>query len=453
MTTSEQTLSPGSARAAAIYERARKVLPGGCSRNAILRKPHPFYAAHASGCTVVDVDGVARLDFANNMTSQIHGHADPRITAAVAAQLGKGTAFAFGTEVEVDYAEHLAGRARSFEKVRFVNSGTEAIMACLKAARAFTGRPMIAKAEGAYHGLYDYAEVSQTASPANWGEPDRPTSSPVSFGTPQSVLDDVLVIPFNDPERAVALLERHGESIACILIDPMPHRAGVIPATQAFIVALRQWADRNGALLVFDEVITFRSTYGGAQQWYPISPDLTAMGKIIGGGFPVGALAGRADVMSVMDPTAGKLLFPHSGTFSANPVTMTAGLAAMRAFDRAAVDRLNALAVHAHDVIGQVIAIADVPCCLTGEGSMFKLHFRPTPPTTYREAYVDGAQAALVERFLNLMFDDGLILINSCSATLSTPMTRATVDRLAEAVLRALRALAGDIDALVAAHG
>lgn len=442
-----------SMRSAAIYDRAVKVLPGGCSRNAILRKPHPFYAVRASGFTVIDVDGVERIDFANNMTSQIHGHADPRITAAVADQIGKGTAFSFGTEIEVDYAEHLISRSASFEKIRFLNSGTEAIMACLKAARAFTGRPKIAKVEGAYHGLYDYAEVSQTAKPGNWGTVDHPNSSAVSFGTPQSVLDDVVVIPFNDPARALTLLDAHLDQIACILIDPMPHRAGVIPATEDFIVALRDWATRNGALLVFDEVITLRSAYGGAQDWYPVSPDLTAMGKMIGGGFPVGALAGRGDVMAVMDPNAGKLLFPHSGTFSANPVTMTAGLVAMKAFDRDAVDTLNGLADYAHAVVGEAISIADVPCCVTGRGSMFKLHFRPQAPTTYREAYVSQQESAVVERFLNLMFDDGIILINSCSATLSTPMTKSTVDRLAEAVTQALKTVADDIYALADNRG
>ncbi|MDP2349985.1 MAG: aminotransferase class III-fold pyridoxal phosphate-dependent enzyme, partial [Chloroflexota bacterium] len=152
------------------------------SRNTVLRHPHPLYAAHGEGARVTDIEGVTRIDFANNMASLIHGHAHPVVVAAVTEQLRKGTAFTLGTEIEVRYAEHLCSRNPGFERVRFVNSGTEAVMSCLKAARAFTGRPRIAKVEGAYHGLYDYAEVSQTSGPANWGDQDRPLSVPVADG-------------------------------------------------------------------------------------------------------------------------------------------------------------------------------------------------------------------------------------------------------------------------------
>ena len=156
-----------------------RVLPGGVSRNAVLRRPHPFYAAHGEGCYLTDIEGNRRIDFANNMASLIHGHADPAIVDAVRRQLRNGTAFSFATEAEIELAEHLTRRSKGFDKIRFVNSGTEAVMCCLKAARAFTRRPKIAKVEGAYHGLYDYAEVSQTAQPANWGDAQQPRSVPV----------------------------------------------------------------------------------------------------------------------------------------------------------------------------------------------------------------------------------------------------------------------------------
>jgi len=186
-------------RSAALYERALKVLPGGVSRNAILRAGHPTYVECGKGCRVTDLEGVTRIDFSNNMASLIHGHACPEIIHAVTEQMTRGTAFMMGTEIEVRYAEHLCSRNASFEKMRFMNSGTEAIMVALKAARAFTGRPKIAKAEGAYHGVYDYAEVSQGSTPATWGGIDHPRSVPLVHGTPESALKDVVVFRSTTP--------------------------------------------------------------------------------------------------------------------------------------------------------------------------------------------------------------------------------------------------------------
>ena len=214
----------------ALYERAKKVMPGGCSRNAILREPHPLYADHGSTCRITDVDGVERLDFANNMCALIHGHAPSFVVSAVHAQIQKGLAYTLGTEQEVLFAEHMTARNKGFDKIRFVNSGTEAVMGCLKAARAFTGRAKIAKTEGAYHGLYDYAEISQTSNPDNWGDAARPQSTPVSYGTPQAALNDVVVIPLNDANAAIAILEQHKDDLACVLLDLLPHRIGLFPA-------------------------------------------------------------------------------------------------------------------------------------------------------------------------------------------------------------------------------
>jgi len=312
-------------RSAALYAQALKVLPGGVSRNTVLRAPHPAYADYGVGCRVTDLEGVTRVDFSNNMASLIHGHACPEIVHAVTEQLTRGTAFMMATENEVRYAEHLCSRNPAFDKLRFVNSGTEAVMATLKASRAYTGRPRIAKVEGAYHGQYDYAEVSQSPDPMTWGSVDHPRSVPLAHGTPESALRDVVIIPFNDPERALAILDEHAPELACVLLDLMPHRVGLKPADAEFVSALRDWTTRHGVLLILDEVITFRSDVGGMQSRYGITPDLTALGKVIGGGFPVGAVTGRAKVMEVMNPLAEKLLFPHSGTFSANPITTTAG--------------------------------------------------------------------------------------------------------------------------------
>lgn len=432
-----------------IYNQACKVLPGGVSRNTVFRKPYPQYASRAAGSYITDIDGSCRIDLANNMASLIHGHANPEIIEAVYEQMKKGTAYTLASEIEVNFAQFLCDRVQAFEKIRFVNSGTEAVMAMIKASRAYTGRPKIAKAEGAYHGTYDFAEVSQTANPNNWGDINKPNSVPVAYGTPASVLEDVLVFPFNDIERTLAILDSEAENIACVLIDPVPHRVGLLQATNAFIEAVYNWTRKNGALLVFDEVVTFRVNYAGAQQNYTVTPDLTALGKIIGGGFPVGALAGRADVMKVLDPRESKLLFPHSGTFSANPVTMTAGYIAMKLFDAAAVQKLNALTSKAIQQLEEVIKMADIPASITGAGSMFRIHLTASPPTTYREAYQSKETGALINELLDHMYyKENILMINTFACMFSTVLTQNEVDRFTEAMSRTFRLMKPKIDSL-----
>lgn len=423
-----------------IYKQACNVIPGGVSRNTVFRQPHPYYVANASGCYVTDIDGVQRIDFANNMASLIHGHAHPAIVNAVIDQLQKGTAYTMATEAEVVFAQLLCDRVPGFEKIRFVNSGTEAVMTMIKASRAYTDRPKIAKAEGAYHGTYDFAEVSQTANPSNWGNINKPNSVPLANGTPHGVLNDVVIFPYNDIERTIAILDRQANKIACVLIDPVPHRVGLLQGTNEFVEALHKWTRANGALLVFDEVVTLRVNYGGAQEKYSVRPDLTALGKMIGGGFPVGALVGRSDVMKVLDPRESKLLFPHSGTFSANPITMTAGRVAMELFDKEAILKLNILTQKAINQIEEAIRIADVPVSITGAGSMFRIHLRATPPTTYREAYQTKETAALINALIDyLFFTEKIMMVNTCACMFSTVLTQKEVDKLAEAMLNGFR--------------
>jgi len=424
-----------------LYAKALELLPGGVSRNTVLREPYPPYAAYGEGCRLTDIEGVTRLDFSNNMASLLHGHACPAIVNAVTEQLQRGSAFTMATEIEVRYADFLISRSPSFEKIRFVNSGTEAIMASLKASRAFTGKPKIAKAEGAYHGQYDYAEVSQTPNPETWGDIDHPNSVPVAHGTPNSALDDVVIIPFNDTTRAIAILDQHKDSLACVLLDLMPHRVGLRPAEPSFVEAIREWTDKHNVLLVFDEVITFRTEVGGLQQQYNITPDLTALGKAIGGGFPVGAIAGRKQVMDVMNPLAENVLFPHSGTFSANPITLTAGLESMKLFDATAIERINTLAQRAIDGIERAIKETGTTACVTGAGSMFRIHMKEHAPKNFREAYMSPEENAKLKILLDHMFDENFLMINTCSAVLSTPMTESEIDELVEAVKRGLQKL------------
>ncbi len=439
MTAQKPDTAPHSAR---LYDRAVKVMPGGNTRTTVYFAPHPFYAASGRGCTVTDVDGVTRIDAINNFTAMIHGQGHPAILAAVTEQLVRGTCFGMPTESEIALGELLCARLPAVEQLRFTNSGTEAVMSAIKAARAFTGRPMIAKCEGAYHGTYDFAEVSEGAGPDNWGERVRPRSVASSRGTPTGVLDDVIVLPFNDVEASEALLRQHGARLAGILVDPMPNRAGLIPATLDFLAMLRRVADETSALLIFDEVISFRLGFQGAQGRFGARPDLTALGKIIGGGFPVGAVGGRADVMAVFDPTKGKPSVPHGGTFTANPVTMVAGLAAMQlltpdAFDHLAAlgDRLQqgfAAALRHHGVKGQV----------SGLGSLRRIHFTANELRDYRSIYAGPAQARLMQQLHRAMLDGGVLVAPTGLMALSTAMTPQDIDAIIGAFNRALGLLA-----------
>ena len=243
--------------------------------------------------------------------------------------------------------------------------------------------------------------------------------------------------PASHPEKAVALLEGNADQIACVLIDPIPHRVGMVPVHVDFVKALRTWTKANGALLMFDEVITFRSEVGGMQARFDCAPDLTAMGKMIGGGFPVGALAGSDDVMDVF--VNGKL--PHSGTFSANPVTMTAGRVAMELFEQEAVERLNKLGDYARASLLNAIKIADVPASVTGTGSLMRLHLKAEAPKNYRESHPTPLEKKALSGFIDTLYDNGIMMIHTGAFALSTPMGKAEIDQLSDAVVTSLRSV------------
>ncbi|WP_375305234.1 aspartate aminotransferase family protein [Bradyrhizobium sp. A11] len=424
-----------------LYARALNSLPGGNTRTTVFMKPFPIYAARGSGCRVWDVDGNEYIDCINNFTSLIHGHAHPALIEAATKQLALGSAFGMPTESEVDLAELLVGRLPSIEQVRFANSGTEAVMMALKAARAHTGRPKIAKCEGAYHGSYDYAEVSLDPPPSAWCG-NAPVSVAYAKGTPQNVLADVVTIPFNDVEAAVSLIREHGPELACVLVDPMPNRAGLVPADRAYLEALRQVTREVGALLIFDEVITFRLGYHGAQGLWGIDPDLTTLGKIIGGGFPVGAIAGGKQFMSVFDPSSGKPALPHGGTFSANPVTMRAGLAAMELLDEAAFARLDTIGQAVRDGIDAAFRKTGVPGGTVGLGSLLKIHFTDRRIRDYRSAYLTEAEAKRQAVFNAGLLNRGISAANYGLMALSLPMTDADVDAIVAAASASLQEVA-----------
>ena len=421
----------------ALYDRALTSLPGGNSRTTVFMKPYPIYAARGAGCRVWDVDGNQYIDCINNFTSLIHGHAHPSLIEAATTQLSLGSAFGLPTASEIDLAELLASRLPSVDQVRFANSGTEAVMMALKAARACTGRPKIAKCEGAYHGSYDYAEVSLDPTPEAWGR-NAPVSVAYASGTPDNVLADVVTIPFNDVEAAVSLIREHGPELACVLVDPMPNRAGLAPADKGYLDALREITREVGALLIFDEVIAFRLGYGGAQGLWDIDPDLTTLGKIMGGGFPVGAIAGRKEMMAVFDPRHGKPALPHGGTFSANPVTMRAGLAAMELLDEAAFARLDAVGEAVRSGIDEAFRQTGVPGGTVGLGSLLKVHFISRPIRDYRSAYPTAQEVQRQSVFNRGLLNRGVLAAGNGLMALSTPMTDADIDMIIAAAFEAL---------------
>ena len=278
-------LEPGSATAR-LHAQASQLIPGATSRLHYHFKPYPIYARSGRGCRLTDIDGDQRIDCLNNMTALIHGHADADVSAAIVEQVQRGVSFSEPAEPEVALARLMCERVPSVQKVHFRSSGTEAVMMAVKLARAFTGRHRIAKFEGAYHGYYDYVQVSFSSTPANWGSAQAPQSVPSSGGLSPTVGDDVLVLPFNDRAGVERLLAQHGKDMAALLFEPLSNRAGMVLPQPGFLNFLHQITRQYGIVLIFDEVIAFRLGQAGAQGRYGGKPDLTAFGKIIGAARP-----------------------------------------------------------------------------------------------------------------------------------------------------------------------
>jgi glutamate-1-semialdehyde 2,1-aminomutase len=426
-------------KSARLYERACKVMPGGNTRTSLFWPPYQIYADRGSGSRIVDVDGTERTDFHYNFTVLIHGHSHPSIVRQVQEQVSRLTCVSCTTESEVLLAELLCSRIPSFEKVRFTNSGTEACMNALKAARALTGRSKVAKCEGAYHGTLDIFEVSISSTPENWGDGQRPAAIAASKGTPEGIIDEVVIIPFNDPVGAERILNEHAEELAAVFIDVMPLRIGLIPAAPEFLKVVRDFTRKNGVILILDEVISFRLGYCGGQTEFGIEPDLTTIGKFIGGGFPVGAIAGKEKFMEVFDPRGKGPIVWHGGTFNANPVTMTAGLAAMELLTKESFERLSKLGHLARERIGEVFRIAEVPWQVTGRGSLFRIHPSNRELKNYRSYYQGLEEKKRIEWLMVYLLNHGIMMFRVGVGVLSTVTTEEEIEQLAEAVLSGLR--------------
>ncbi|KAB2848630.1 MAG: aspartate aminotransferase family protein, partial [Hyphomicrobiaceae bacterium] len=390
----------------------------------------PRYMARGEGAYLVDIDGRRFLDLNGNFTTLIHGHAFPPVVEAVARQLYSGTSFSNPTLTEIDLAILVCGRVPRAETIRFVNTGSEAVLFAVKAARAYTGKPAIAKIEGAYHGCYDWAEVSQTSTPETWGPAEEPASTPYYRGMPPSVLNDVVTLRFNDTEGAKRLIARHAHRLAAVLLDPMPSRAGLIPPTQEFVAAINEACRSNSVLLICDEVLNLRQGYEGASARHGLNPDLFALGKIIGGGLPIGAIAGNREVMAVFDAGGKKPALPQGGTFSANPLSMVAGLAALQHLDRAAFARLEALGDRLRASLRRSITRHDAPFCVTGLASLFRIHPKRTTPIEFRDTITSAEQATVLRELARAFALAGIILPTAATACLSTPMTEADIDHV-----------------------
>ena len=430
---SEYTAKTGRSRI--LHEEALAVMPGGNSRTTTFFDPYPFAIQRGQGAHVWDADGVGRLDFNGNYTSLILGHAPPDVVKAVQQAAENGLSFPGPTEYEVRLAEALTRRVPSVQSIRFTNSGTEATMNAVRLARAFTGRAKIAKFEGAYHGTHDWVMVSVSGGDGKGtGSRKRPKPVAWSSGVPPAVLKHVVVLPWNDADACAEILEEEATQLACLIVDPMMCNAGLIPPVDGFLARLREITERHNIVLIFDEVISFRTAWGGAQERFGIRPDLTTFGKIIGGGLPVGAFGGRRDIMDFYDPRKSGARISHGGTFNANPVTMAAGLATLNALTPEAYTRLDALGERLRGGVTRLLAGTRRKGQVTGLGSLFWLHWTSEPLTDYRSAKPKEADAPM-RVFLGLL-NEGILTTQRGLGACSLAMTDEDVDRFVNALAR-----------------
>jgi glutamate-1-semialdehyde 2,1-aminomutase len=351
-----------------LHERALAALPGGNSRTTVFMPPRPPYAVRGEGCELIDADGRRVLDLLNNYTALVHGHARAEVVQAAVDALRGGSCFGLPTEHEIELAERLRARIPSAARWRFTNSGSEAVMMAIRLARAATGRSAVLRFQGAYHGSYDAA------------------MQPPARGVPASVEEEIVTVAFGDGDALEAVLAEHGSRLACVLFDAMPNRAGLRPATPEFARALRDQTRRHGVLLVQDEVITLRLSFGGLQELYGIEPDITTVGKVMGGGFPIGGVGGREELMSLFDPSRPDAV-AHPGTFNANPVSMRAGAAALDLLTAEEIARINGLGDRLRE--GLVERGWDV----SGQGSLVKVR-APDQEALWWSLYGEGVLIA-----------------------------------------------------------
>ncbi len=424
-------------RSAASHERASHVIPGGVNSPARAFGAvggSPITIARGDGAYLFDIDGNRYLDFIGSWGPMILGHCHPAVVAATTAAMRNGSSFGAPCEQETELAELVVDAIPSVEMVRFVSSGTEATMSAIRLARGFTGRDLLVKFAGCYHGHVDSLLVSAGSSALTHGTPNSP-------GVPKGCTDDTLVLRYNDAAALREVFAAKGDKIAGVILEPVVGNMGLVVPSQEFRSELRRLTQHHGALLIYDEVMTgFRLAYGGAQELLGDSPDLTTLGKIIGGGYPVGAYGGRADIMKKVMP-AGPVF--QAGTLSGNPIAMAAGIATLKELKgNLPYPRLDRMGARLEQGLRDAAAAAGIPAQVNRVGSMWTLFFTGTPVTD-----LDSAKTADTQRFARFfweMMDRGIYL--PCSqfeaAFLSDAMSDEQVDQTIAAAAAALKAIA-----------
>ena len=422
---------------AGLHKKASTFMPGGDTRNSIYWDPFPIYITSGDGTTLTDADGNQRTDFVNNMTTLILGHRPPEVTSALTEQISKGLSFPAPSPSVVRWAELMCERVPSLDKVRFVNTGTEATLNAIRAARAFTGKQKLVKCEGAYHGNHDAIQISVVPPLDEAGKADSPESVAAFPGISETAVDDIFIMPFNDIVTAEKIIRKHADELAAVIVEPVNGQCGMVPAKPEFLEGLRRLTDELGIVLIFDEVIAFRIAYGGAQDYYGVKPDLTCFGKVVGGGMPVGAFGGRDDIMSLWDPSEGGSVVQHAGTFNGNPMTAVAGVATLESLTADKYEYLEHLGNMLRNKLRTLFAELEVPMSVTGVASLFALQFTPTEVIDYR-TYATNNKEMLQTMFIGLL-NEGFLMSNRCAGNVSTVHTEDDVDAFVLAVKNVLR--------------
>lgn len=432
-----------------LHTEACKYMPGGDTRTATFFLPFPNFIKYGDGAYMYDEDGFKLLDFQNNYTSLIHGHAHPETVEAVREQIAKGSAYTAPFEKQIELSAILTQRFPSVDMIRYTNSGTEANMHALRIARAYTGKAKIIKTEGGYHGTTDVFEASVDPNIKKAGTLDQIKVIPESRGVSENALKDVLVVPFNDIERTRKMIEEHHRETACIIIEPIMGSAGQITPDLEYLKFLREITEQYHIVLIFDEVVTGRLSLGGAQKFYGVTPDLTTMGKIIGGGTPVGAFGGKQEIMQLYDPREKKMY--HSGTFNGNAVTMAAGLATMKAYNQEAVDYVNGLGTLFKEGVLKIYDKLGLNMKISGAGSIYNILFTDKEVKNYRD--VASAHEELNKVLYMSLLTKGVFDAERGMFCMSTAMTKEDIrfglDTLETSLREMLPAIAEEAPELI----
>ena len=431
------------AGSSAKHNEASRWLPGGDTRNSIFWGPFPIYVSRAEGSRIVDVDGNERVDFINNMTTLILGHRHPAVVEALQEQLERGVSYPAPTPLVVEWGELMCERVQSLDKIRFVNSGTEATLNAIRAARAFSGKNLLAKCEGAYHGNHDAVQISVTPDVGLAGDAESPTSVLTTQGMSPRAADEIVIMPYNDLDNAERIIREHSDELAAVIVEPINGQCGMVPAEPEFLDGLRRLTSELGILLIFDEVIAFRASRGGAQEYFGVTPDLTCFGKVIGGGLPVGAFGGREDIMSMWDPSGpGGPQVSHAGTFNGNPMTAAAGVATLRELTVDVYEELEKKGEYLRGKLRDVISEMEAPMGVTGAASLFAIQGTSEQVRDYRSYATNDGE--LLEMVFMGMMNEGYLLSNRCAGNVSAAHSYEELDGFVDAFERVLKRAWGD---------